>query len=991
MLANLVFLNPMTMMIGGLLIASPIIIHLINRMRFKRIRWAAMEFLLKAQKRSRRRLIIEQMILLLLRILLILLVALLLSRLIDKQPDKDIESAPIDKEPPKSTLHVIIMDDSASMGERWRQDEGADRGKETTGFDQAGRAVREFIVDIVKDDINPHEFTIIKTSDPEHPKVFTALNDSVRAEIDTYLKESTVQPRHFEINTSLNKAKDLLLEAKTKNLVLHVISDFRATDWNDAAKDSLGKVFEQLEKATVQVKMHDVIPPKREQDRVQSAENLAIVDFRPESSVVTKDTPVEFTVTVANYSNSDKTIQVRIKVNNEDRAEGSIPMTIPPNGTVTGKAVLTLSRTTPKDLNNKPETAKYDGFNLISAQISNQTTGLAIDDLRYTVVEVRDSVSLLLVDNNVLDRGKKTSESFYLWKLFSDTYRGFTVDIRTPAEMEKLNLNRYSAVVLCDIPLLTAPAIQKLEAYLNSGGGVGFFMGSSIRDPKLYNDLYKEGKGMFPVPLKEVANKNATTDQLNQILFDQRISLNKKLLIREEIRKHPAMEKLYYDSRGQLADKIIENLYYGVCIARYYIVDRSKWNPGEDTKTLLYLPNNRSIADFEKQTKDLLKKLRETTDIASRRTQLQQRFDETKDEERRQEIQKQIENLPQDFEKFAKYAKTIREYSDIISNTVGKYDNPLHKLVVWMDVLMEDPGDPNAKPPLPSMVEFWQIPEKDIQELKQEFRQLQDVIKFGDPFYIAKQYRRGRVLAFMGAAGTSGPEGDYWSSLRESGAGYFPILMKDSLQRWLCAASGDLYMPLGAPFDFELEAASYEPIAVSRNVANNDSLAVDADKVIFGPAVPANLEVVADSPVINWQFTGGNKPGMYLFEFSPKNDPTKKETRTDIRALAYNFDTRIESNLLRARTDDLTTIARVSKIEALDEASKPRAIARESEKELKKEEGDLGWSKSPWMYLGLLLALIFEQAMAVRLSFHIRGNASGPAIPQAVTRGPVVA
>src|SRR5205823_12792845 len=53
---------------------------LINRMRYKRIRWAAMEFLLKSQKRNRRRLIIEQLILLLLRILLVLLAALLLAR-----------------------------------------------------------------------------------------------------------------------------------------------------------------------------------------------------------------------------------------------------------------------------------------------------------------------------------------------------------------------------------------------------------------------------------------------------------------------------------------------------------------------------------------------------------------------------------------------------------------------------------------------------------------------------------------------------------------------------------------------------------------------------------------------------------------------------------------------------------------------------------------------------------------------------------------------
>src|SRR5690348_8764920 len=74
------FLNPANMIVGGALISSPILIHLINRMRFKRVRWAAMEFLLKSQKRNRRRLIIEQLILLALRILLVLLAGILLAR-----------------------------------------------------------------------------------------------------------------------------------------------------------------------------------------------------------------------------------------------------------------------------------------------------------------------------------------------------------------------------------------------------------------------------------------------------------------------------------------------------------------------------------------------------------------------------------------------------------------------------------------------------------------------------------------------------------------------------------------------------------------------------------------------------------------------------------------------------------------------------------------------------------------------------------------------
>src|SRR5436189_5672592 len=74
------FVNPWTMAAGAALVSAPIIIHLINRMRFRRVKWAAMEFLLKAQKRMRRKLIIEQLILLLLRCLLVFLVGMLLDR-----------------------------------------------------------------------------------------------------------------------------------------------------------------------------------------------------------------------------------------------------------------------------------------------------------------------------------------------------------------------------------------------------------------------------------------------------------------------------------------------------------------------------------------------------------------------------------------------------------------------------------------------------------------------------------------------------------------------------------------------------------------------------------------------------------------------------------------------------------------------------------------------------------------------------------------------
>src|SRR5438045_7985626 len=100
------FLNPWYMVAGGAMVSSPILIHLINRMRYKRIKWAAMEFLLKSQKRNRRRLIIEQFLLLALRCLLVALTGFLVARFVGNI---------IGGVGAQSTTHVVVLDDSPSM------------------------------------------------------------------------------------------------------------------------------------------------------------------------------------------------------------------------------------------------------------------------------------------------------------------------------------------------------------------------------------------------------------------------------------------------------------------------------------------------------------------------------------------------------------------------------------------------------------------------------------------------------------------------------------------------------------------------------------------------------------------------------------------------------------------------------------------------------------------------------------------------------------
>ena len=66
---------------AGLLLASvPIIIHILNRRRFKTVNWAAMEFLLRALRRNRRRLRFEQWLLLAVRCCVLFFLGLALAR-----------------------------------------------------------------------------------------------------------------------------------------------------------------------------------------------------------------------------------------------------------------------------------------------------------------------------------------------------------------------------------------------------------------------------------------------------------------------------------------------------------------------------------------------------------------------------------------------------------------------------------------------------------------------------------------------------------------------------------------------------------------------------------------------------------------------------------------------------------------------------------------------------------------------------------------------
>ena len=97
---------------GAVAAIGPIVIHLLNRRRFRVISWAAMDFLREAVKRNRRILKLRDILLLILRTAAVLLFGLALAR-------PYFASAGGGQVNPGQSVHAILLvDNSMSMGYR---------------------------------------------------------------------------------------------------------------------------------------------------------------------------------------------------------------------------------------------------------------------------------------------------------------------------------------------------------------------------------------------------------------------------------------------------------------------------------------------------------------------------------------------------------------------------------------------------------------------------------------------------------------------------------------------------------------------------------------------------------------------------------------------------------------------------------------------------------------------------------------------------------
>lgn len=571
-------INPLLFVAGALLVSVPIIIHLLNKRRFKTIDWAAMDFLLEADKKNHRRIRIENLLMLLLRCLAVLLIALLVAR-----PHRP-EGLFGDKADVNNFNRIVILDDSLSMGAR---------GDGQIAFDQAKKRLVEFVNGLARNNSNDY-LTVILASSPRTR--IAALNkvlvsDKARSdeggigskgEVVREIKQLELSDRPAQLAIALEEAQKATADAPPESnagggklavdSVVYVVSDLRNGDWakGEASEwEQLTTAFKAFQKNEVGCYLVDV--------GAKSVPNVAVSDIVPLRKMLVSGVETGFDVFVTNHGSlSLADVKVRFTVGT------SPPVTKTINTIAAGKQASIRFRYTfaapagnPEESGNLPDSIPIKAEVLTNDRPDDDH--LAADNVRYFAARVHRAVSVLLVDGDPKDDPTR-SETFYLQRALrptslqaGDARSGFQVKVVRVDELKKEKLDDYQLIFLANVfqleaairPGLPAKTVaaktgakpkkkaattaenngslrSRLEEWTRNGGRLVITLGDQI-DARIFNDdFYRFGRGLSP--LKLVERKG-----------DEEEKTWAELQIEDKQNLHPALRLFYSDGTSFLS------------------------------------------------------------------------------------------------------------------------------------------------------------------------------------------------------------------------------------------------------------------------------------------------------------------------------------------------------------------------------------------------------------------------------------------------------
>ncbi|MEZ5989453.1 MAG: BatA domain-containing protein [Planctomycetota bacterium] len=462
------FLSPLLLW-GTALASVPLIIHILNRRRFKTVRWAAMEFLLKAFKENKRRMRFEQWLLLALRMAAVALLAFLLSR--PSASSEDLGGLT------RRTLHhLVLLDDSASMGERHAN---------TSAFDVA-RQETQRIAEGLAQQRTGDLFTMFRTSSAKPDFRARRIGQSFGQEVSDLCRQARVTPDRLRLDEVLDRARRIVQEhvSEAQELRIYLLSDLRKVDLVGKGGGLTEDLLKRLRTFDWDRTMLKVFPCGE-----TANENLAVTSIRRKEarSVVGQDS--RFEVAVENQGG---------------RASADLELAFAlDGGTVLTRPVPSLG---PGQRHVEGFKVRLDkaGTHRVEAWIPRDR--LDEDDRHALAFPVAESASVLLIDGDP-GESEVLAETFYLQYLLDpegDGSEGFAVTRIDEHQLRDKDLEHFDLVVAANLPGIEEEDRKRLEAWVGAGGGLLLFTGDQV-DTRLWNQqLWRDGQGLLPAALLDV-------------------------------------------------------------------------------------------------------------------------------------------------------------------------------------------------------------------------------------------------------------------------------------------------------------------------------------------------------------------------------------------------------------------------------------------------------------------------------------------------------
>lgn len=482
-------------------VAAPVVIHLINLLRHRKVQWAAMEFLLASQRKYRTRVLLKQILLLLLRVAAILAIVLSFA-----QPRwKSALGRMLGGE---RTAHVVLLDDSYSMAdlsmegrvgdsscfdrgrlvvERVCAELAAAAGQQEVAIGRFSAFDRERMDDGTRpaDAAGPDK---VRRPADEPPAVGEGFDIPLQAvtprlvqEVRDELARRSPSAAASGPGAALAAAAGLIGVGTGSSNVIWLVSDFRFKDWK--AADETASLLRQLSDSGCELRLVDCAADGSDgrQPGNLTVERLEMAGGVPATGVLV---PLE----VAVRNNSDRPVRdVVVELREDTLSRPGVRIAeIPAGGVGTQRFDSRFTKAGP---------------HLVEAMIAPDA--VVADNARTMAVDVVDRVDVLLIDGDPTGGGR-VGDAFYVATALAPgagAPTGLRPRVEPPRSLATLDLASFACIWLLDVERLDKPEILALEAFARSGGGVVFFTGPRTSAEVVNRSLHRGGEGLFPVPL----------------------------------------------------------------------------------------------------------------------------------------------------------------------------------------------------------------------------------------------------------------------------------------------------------------------------------------------------------------------------------------------------------------------------------------------------------------------------------------------------------